>query len=115
MKQKKKRALWVLMCLMTMVCANAQKIVTVDGLKYQLNGAYASVYQNTEGNTSAKINIPATISYEGLTYIVYAIDSVYFDSYLRILSEDLETNKRLTIITYNENSRQEILNNIRQM
>lgn len=44
-----------------------------------------------------------------------AIDSVYFDSYLRILSEDLETNKRLTIITYNENSRQEILNNIRQM
>lgn len=79
MKQKKKRALWVLMCLMTMVCANAQIIVTVDGLKYQLNGAYASVYQNTEGNTSAKINIPATISYEGLTYIVYAIDSQAFN------------------------------------
>ena len=44
-----------------------------------------------------------------------SIDSVYFDSYLRVLSEDLETNKRLTIITYNEKSRQDILNNIRQM
>ncbi len=44
-----------------------------------------------------------------------AIDAVYFESYLRILSEDLETDRRLTIITYNEESRQDILNNIRQM
>ena len=44
-----------------------------------------------------------------------AIDAVYFESYLRILSDDLETDKRLTIITYDEDSRQKILNNIRQM
>lgn len=44
-----------------------------------------------------------------------AIDAVYFESYLRILSDDLGTDKRLTIITYNESSRQDILNNIRQM
>lgn len=44
-----------------------------------------------------------------------AIDSIYFESYLRILSEDLETDRRLTIITYNEDSRQEILNNMRHM
>ena len=43
------------------------------------------------------------------------IDAIYFESYIRILSDDLDTDRRLTIITHNEDSRQDILNNIRQM
>lgn len=75
-----KRALWMLMCLMAMVSANAQTIVTVDGLQYQLNGAYASVYGIEKGNTSAKITIPATIVNEGLTYTVNKIYGSAFSS-----------------------------------
>lgn len=75
-----KRALWMLMCLMAMMCANAQTIVTIDGLQYQLNGAYASVYGIAQGNTSAKITIPATIINEGLTYTVNKIYGSAFSS-----------------------------------
>ncbi len=73
MIQKMKRALWVLVCLMAMGCANARTIVTVDGLQYSLSGAYATVYGVATGNTSKKIVVPATIPYEGLTYTVNEI------------------------------------------
>lgn len=43
------------------------------------------------------------------------MDSVYFESYLKFLSEELKTDKTLTIITYDEKSRQNILNNMRQI
>lgn len=73
MKQKMNRALWMLVCLMAMVSANAETIVTVDGLQYSLNGAYASVYMVAEGNTSTTITIPSIITKDGLTYTVTEI------------------------------------------
>lgn len=79
MKQNLKRALWMLICLMAMVSAKAQTIVTVDGLKYSLNGAYASLYGVAKGNTSEKITVPATIVYEGLTYTVNVISTDAFN------------------------------------
>lgn len=78
MKQKMKRALWMLVCLMAMECIDAQTIVTVDGLQYSLSGAYASVYKVAKGNTSEKITVPSSIVYEGLTYTVnYISDSAF--------------------------------------
>ena len=81
MKQKMKRALWLLVCLMAMECVNAQTIVTVDGLQYSLNGAYASVYSVAEGNTSNRITIPASITHEGLAYTVNGINIYAFSWY----------------------------------
>ena len=69
----------MLICLMAMVSAKAQTIVTVDGLKYSLNGAYASLYGVAKGNTSEKITVPATIAYEGLTYTVNVISTDAFN------------------------------------
>ena len=43
------------------------------------------------------------------------IDANYFKNYLQFLSEDFETDKRLTMITYNSESSQMILKNIQQM
>lgn len=80
MKQKMKRALWMLMCLMAMVSANAATSVTVDGLQYSLHGAYASMYRVATGNTSEKIIVPATIVYEGLNYTVNEIGGNAFSS-----------------------------------
>ena len=83
MKQNLKRALWMLVYLMAMVSVNAATVVTVDGLQYSLNGAYASVrYPAQAGsNTSKSIIVPATISYEGLTYTVNDISSNAFILY----------------------------------
>ncbi len=81
MKQKMKRALWLLVCLIAMECVNAQTIVTVDGLQYSLNGAYASVYSVAEGNTSNRITIPASITHEGLAYTVNGINNYAFSWY----------------------------------
>lgn len=61
------------MSLMLIWCANAETIVTVDGLRYSLSGSYASVYRVATENTSETINIPSSISYEGLNYIVNEI------------------------------------------
>lgn len=81
MKQKMKRALWMLVCLMTMVSVNAQTIVEVDGLQYSLSGAYASVYGVAKGNTSEKITVPTTIKHEGLTYTVNEVGRNAFDEF----------------------------------
>jgi hypothetical protein len=43
------------------------------------------------------------------------IDAVYFDDYLKDLSVNKEEDRWLTIITYNENSKLQILDNIRRM
>lgn len=79
MKQKMKRALWMLVCLTAMVVVNAKTVVTVDGLYYSLNGAYASVAGVAKGNTSKKIIIPATIIHDGLTYTVNEIGEQAFN------------------------------------
>lgn len=76
MKQIMKRALWMLVCLMPLVCANAQTIVTVDGLQYSLSGAYASVY--SAANDLSKQIIPKSIVYEGQTYTVNAVGNYAF-------------------------------------
>ena len=43
------------------------------------------------------------------------IDAVYFEHYLQNLSNDVQASRRLTIITFDEASRQSILNNLRGM
>ena len=78
MKQKMKRALWMLVCLMAIASVNAETNVTIDGLRYSLSGAYASVREVAEGNTSEKIVVPATIMYEGLTYTVNEVGNNAF-------------------------------------
>jgi hypothetical protein len=78
MKQRTKRALLMLMSVMSLAFANAETIVTVGGLSYSLNGAYASVYYVASGNTSETITVPATFTYEGLMYTVNDICSHAF-------------------------------------
>lgn len=78
MKQISKRASLMLISLLTIWYANAETIVTVDGLQYSLSGAYASVYGVDKGNNTEKINVPATIVYEGLTYTVNEISKEAF-------------------------------------
>ena len=80
MKQKTKRALFMLMNAITVCLTYAGTIVTVNGLQYSLSGAYASVYRVAEGNTSESIIIPATITYEGLEYTVNKVSSKCFSS-----------------------------------
>ena len=73
-----KRALWMLVCLMAIASVNAETNVTIDGLRYSLSGAYASVREVAGGNTSEKIVVPATIMYEGLTYTVNEVGNNAF-------------------------------------
>jgi len=73
MKQKKRRLVIALICTITMFVANAQTIVTVDGLQYSLSGAYASVYAVASGNTNETIEVPASITYEGLNYEINGV------------------------------------------
>lgn len=83
MKQLRKRASLMFMSLMLIWCANAETIVTVDGLQFSLSGSYASVYRVATENTSEKINIPSSISYEGLNYSVNEImDHAFHDGYV---------------------------------
>lgn len=70
MKQKLKRALWMLLCLMAIESVNG---IVIDGLRYSLNGMYASVSGIAGENNAEKINIPASITYEGLEYTVTEI------------------------------------------
>ena len=79
MIQKMKRALWVLVCLMAIECANAQTIVTVDGLQYSLNGKHAQVHCG--GKKSDVIEIPSSIEYNGITYTVSSIGPACFCNY----------------------------------
>ena len=76
MKQIMKRASLMLISLMTMWYANAETIVTVDGLQYSLSGAYAAVYRVASDNTT--IIIPKTINYQGMSYTVNEIASKAF-------------------------------------
>lgn len=78
MKQKLKRALWMLICLMAMVNTNAQTIVTVDGLQYSLSGAYAAVYGVATDNKSEVISIPSSIIHDGVSYSVNQIMQTAF-------------------------------------
>ena len=68
----------MLVCLMAIASVNAETNVTIDGLQYSLSGAYASVREVAEGNTSEKIVVPATIMYEGLTYTVNEVGNNAF-------------------------------------
>lgn len=76
MKQMRKRVSFILISLMTMWFANAQSIVTVDGLEYRLSGEYASLYRVDSYNYSKTITIPSSIMYEGLNYIVNKIEQI---------------------------------------
>lgn len=71
----------MLVCLMAMGSANAETIVTVDGLRYSLSGLYASVSGVANGNTARIIVVPPTITYEGLVYTVNKIGASCFCNY----------------------------------
>ena len=81
MRQKTKRALIMLMSVMTTFLANAETIVVVNGLEYLLTGSYASVYGVAEGNTNQMIEIPATFNYNGYSYTVNELTSACFCNY----------------------------------
>ena len=88
LKQKMKRAIWMIVYLMVMVNTNAATFVTVDGLEYILTGTYASVFDVASGNNSKKITIPATIMSKGKL----------IDSTRRIYQANTDTSYRHTII-----------------
>ena len=71
MKQLTKRVIFLLVSMMTIASLNAETIVTVDGIKYSLNGAYASVYGVSIGRE--EVIIPNEISYEGYSYKVNSV------------------------------------------
>ena len=103
MKQKMKRALWMLVCLMAIINVGAETVVTVDGLEYSLSGAYASVKAIASGNLSKEIVVPATITHEGLTYTVNTIAKFAFNglySANRNVEEIVLPNSIRTIGTY---------------
>ncbi len=52
--------------------------VDIDGLTYDLTGTSATVLHVAKGNQNSTIEIPSTISYEGLTYIVNTIGESCF-------------------------------------
>ena len=81
MKQLKKRALFMLMSLMTLICVKAATVITIDGLQYSLSGAYASVYGIASGNTNRTISIPSQIVYNGNTYVVDELRPACFCNY----------------------------------
>ncbi len=78
MKQIRKRASLMFVSLIIVWCANAETIVTVDGLQYSLSGTYASVYRVANENTVEKIKVPPTIIYEGLEYTVDKVSAYAF-------------------------------------
>ncbi len=79
MKQKTKRALLMLMSVMTI--ATNLNAVEVEGLLYSLTGAYAKVCGVANGNTNRTISIPSEIVYNGNTYTVTEIASACFCNY----------------------------------
>ena len=77
-----KKFAFVLMSMVALCPLYADTVVTVDGLMYSLSGAYASVYRIAAGNASEVINVPATIAYDGLQYIVNGVlDRAFFSYY----------------------------------
>ena len=81
MKQKAKRAVLILMSSMIICHANSQTIVSVDGLRYSLYGAYATVYGVSDGNTNRTISIPSEIVYNGNKYVVNKLRAACFCNY----------------------------------
>ena len=77
MKKQMKRMLFTLICVITTLSANAQTVV-IDGLKYSLSGAYASVRGIASGNTDETITIPSAIMYDGVLYTVNEIGEYAF-------------------------------------
>lgn len=57
--------------------------VTIDGLVYYLSGSSATVGHVASGNTNKTIEIPASIEYDGLSYIVNRIGHIAFCNYQR--------------------------------
>lgn len=76
MNRTSKRAILLLMCIMTKFYVYADTIVTVGYLQYSLSGAYASVYGVAEG--VEEIIIPSSITYDGITYVVSSIGESAF-------------------------------------
>ena len=78
MKQKMKRALWVLVCLMAMVSANAQMI---DGVNYKLNSSTKEATVKSLSGSSkytGHVAIPSSITSNGKEYSVTSIDGSAF-------------------------------------
>lgn len=100
MKQKKRRLVIALICTITMFVANAQTIVTVDGLQYSLSGAYASVYGVDSGNTNETIEVPASIIYEGLKYEINSVGGqAFFRTSAKYVKRVILPNTIKTILT----------------
>ncbi len=84
----------MLISLMMILCANADAIVTVNGLQYYLSGSYASVYKVATENHSEEINIPSSILYDGLNYVV---NEIYDYAFSNGGSQDCEFVKYVTL------------------
>lgn len=80
MKQKMKRVLWMLACLMAMVSANAQ---TIDGVNYKLNSSTkeATVKSLSGGSKyTGHVAIPSSVTSNGTKYSVTSIgDDAFHD------------------------------------
>lgn len=86
MKQKMKRALWVLVCLMAMVSANAQKI---DGVNYKLNSSTKEATVTSlsgSGKYTGHIAIPSSITVNGTEYSVTSIGKSAFQECIGLTS-----------------------------
>lgn len=79
MKQKMKRALWMLVCFTALSVNSALALeVDIDGLTYELSGVSATVLHVASGNTNSTIHVPPTVTYEGLVYTVNGIGAQCF-------------------------------------
>ena len=58
--------------------------IILDGLRYSLSGAYASVIGVASSNTPERMIVPATITYEGLQYTVNKVaDRAFLNSEIK--------------------------------
>ena len=90
-KLKTKRALLLmLMSVMTVINARSETTADIDGLRYSLNGAYATVSRVLSSNRSEKIIVPATITYQGLQYTVNHIGNKAFSSAYASYTKEVE-------------------------
>ena len=81
MKQKMKRVLWMLVSFTTVSINSAVAIeVNIDGLTYELSGVSAKVVHVASGNTNTIIQVPSTVAYGSLTYIVNEVGANCFSN-----------------------------------
>lgn len=86
MKQKMKRALWVLVCLMAMVSANAEMI---DGINYKFNSSMKATVTSLSGSGkyTGHIAIPSSITtVNGTEYSVTSIGKSAFSGCIGLTS-----------------------------